>query len=441
MRVGSMLLAALMAASLANVATAADYKTLRNLKAPPPTEAPALPPGAKPRAVQFARIVFQPQDGEAWAIAYTSIMVRAEGDTTPAYRMVPWSGGRLDAATASFGRAFDEELEKAGFKAEARDSLFDTPDGAADLKIGVLIDDIKGRYCVDCPNLFNPHGIPSTVLMTAHWEVFSTLDQKVIAKVTTSGGADDLHKLNGASIVPGILAAFRENVRQLLASDEFRRAVTTPIGGAAASSSTPSAAPQGLSQISLTGPKVRVPLSQASRSVAEVFAADGMGSGFLVSTDGYVLTNRHVVGGSKYVKLKWSNGDEGLGEVMRSDTRRDVALIKTDARGRAPLPLRTGKVEQGEPVFAIGTPLGDESLLNTMTRGIVSAERMEHGLRFIQSDAAVTHGNSGGPLLDEKGAVVGMTVSGLEPNGAPLSLNFFIPIDDALKSLGLAPAS
>jgi S1-C subfamily serine protease len=181
-------------------------------------------------------------------------------------------------------------------------------------------------------------------------------------------------------------------------------------------------------------------VAQAPKSVAVIYAADGQGSGFLVSSDGYVLTNRHVVGGSRFVKLKWSNGAETLGEVVRSDARRDVALIKTDAQGRAPLALRLGPVQQGEAVFAIGTPL-DDKLQNTMTRGIVSAERVDQGLRYIQSDAGVNHGNSGGPLIDEKGQVVAITVSGLLPNSMQMGLNFFIPIDDALKVLSLTQAA
>jgi S1-C subfamily serine protease len=179
--------------------------------------------------------------------------------------------------------------------------------------------------------------------------------------------------------------------------------------------------------------------AQASNAVVIVFAADGSGSGFLVSNDGYLITNHHVVGASKYVKLKWADGSETLGEVIRSDPRRDVALVKADAHGRAPLDLRPGAVEQGEPVFAIGSPLG-EAQQNTMTKGIVSATRMRDGLPYIQSDVAVTHGNSGGPLIDSKGRVIGITVSGLAPAGTPIGLNFFIPIDDALRALSLSPA-
>jgi S1-C subfamily serine protease len=424
-------LAAATALGLGHAALSADYKTLRNLNAPPPSATQRLPEGAKARPVQFSKIVIHPKDGEAWAIAYTSVIIRAEGDKTPVYEFLTWRDGRVEAETASFSRAFDDELGKAGFKGDSGQSLFDDNSGSADLKVGVLVDDIKGRFCVDCPNLFNRNGVPASVIMTAHWEVYSSLDRKVVAKISTSGGADYMTKLQG-SVTPAVLEAFRENVRQLIASEDFRRVVTAPPGSTAPAAEAPAIQ----TPISLRARAVADSVALAPKSVAIVYAADGQGSGFLVSNDGYVLTNQHVVGGSKYVKLKWANGAESLGEVVRSDRRRDVALIKVDAQGRSPLALRTGPVQQGEAVFAIGTPL-DDKMQNTMTKGIVSAERTDRGLRFIQSDAAVTHGNSGGPLLDEKGRVVAMTVSGFEPDGVSHSLNLFIPIDEALNALAL----
>jgi S1-C subfamily serine protease len=390
-----------------------------------------LPPDTTTRPVQFARVVVQPSDGEAWAIAYTSIFLRAEGDNTPAYNFLTWQQGRVDAEKASFARVFDEELKKAGFQSEVGESLFGDEGGSADFKVGVLIDDIKGRFCVDCPNLINRNGIPATVVMRARWEIYSSLERKVVARITTEGGANTQAKLQG-SVLPAVFNGFRENVRQLLASEDFRRVVMSPAGASLTTAGT------GLTPITLIGPKARGTVAQASRSVAVVFAADGSGSGFLISEQGYLLTNAHVVGGSKYVKLKWSDGAETLGEVVRTDRRRDVALIKTDGGGRPPLTLRLGSVRQGEAVYAIGTPLS-EKLQNTMTKGIVSASRVDDGQPFIQSDVGVTHGNSGGPLLDESGAVIGLTVMGLYPEESK-SLNLFIPIDDALRALALKSA-
>ena len=87
-------------------------------------------------------------------------------------------------------------------------------------------------------------------------------------------------------------------------------------------------------------------------------------------------------------------------------------------------------------MFAIGSPLGAQ-FQNTMSKGIVSALRNQQGLAYIQSDVMVNHGSSGGPLLDETGRVIGLTASGQTVNGAPVGINFFIPIDEALKTLNL----
>jgi S1-C subfamily serine protease len=414
----------------------ADYKTLRNLRATaPPTSVTPLSPGASVRPVQFARIVIHPRDGEPWAIAYQFVPLTIERPGSANNTMLTWESGRIEGDKSSFERAFDEELAKAGFKTESSSTLFgDVPEtGSADLKIGVLIDEMQGRYCVNCPNIYTGKTAPATVLMTARWEIYDSLERRVVAKVTTTGGADFQNAVRD-SVLPPVLEAFRENLRMLLASDDFRKLVVTPVMASRTKLSEVAGAP-----IVLLGPQSTGTLADATKSVAIVFAADGSGSGFLVSKDGYVLTNHHVVGGAKYVKLKWSTGEETLGEVVRSDRRRDVALIKTDAKGRAPLALRSDAPQLGDPVFAIGTPL-DDKLQNTLTKGIVSANRVYDGQPFIQSDVAVTHGNSGGPLLDEKGRVLGLTVSGRAPEGAPVGLNFFIPIDDALRALALKSA-
>jgi len=422
---------------LAGSAAAADYNTLRHLTATKPTQVQPWSGLDKPAPVQFVRAVIHPKDGEVWALH-----ARVAGQEVQLDQL-SWRSGAVEQDTAAFGRAFDEELKKAGFSEAGESGLFDEQSGSADLKVAVLVDDMKGRFCDVCPTLLAPKTPPATVLMTAHWEIYSAVDRKVIAKVTTSGGVDYNAKF-GSSFLGPVLESFRENVRQLLASEDFRQAVTAKAGAAAGATS----APPSVTAISLRGPTAGSSVARAAESVAIVYAADGQGSGFLVSSDGYVLTNQHVVGGSKYVKLKWAEGAETVGEVVRSDRRRDVALIKTTAPGRSPLALRPGPVQQGETVFAIGTPL-DDKLQNTMTKGIVSAERIEDGQRLIQSDAGINHGNSGGPLIDDKGRVIAIAVSGLLPGSHQMGLNFFIPIDDALKVLmlrsgpveGPAPAS
>ena len=146
-----------------------------------------------------------------------------------------------------------------------------------------------------------------------------------------------------------------------------------------------------------------------------------------------MVTNAHVVGDEKQVRVRWSDGIETVADVVRVAKDRDVALIKTNPRDRDPLPIKRGAVTPGARVYAIGSPLGKE-FQGTVSSGIISATRVTEGMRYIQSDVSVTHGSSGGALLDENGAMIGITVSGVERASG---LNFFIPIGDVMDFLSL----
>lgn len=173
-------------------------------------------------------------------------------------------------------------------------------------------------------------------------------------------------------------------------------------------------------------------------SVISVKSSKGWGSGFIISVDGYALTNAHVVGSDSIVKVKLATGRECLADVLCRESEKDVAMIKIEQDGLVPLPINNGVINVGDEVYAMGSPLS-ESLNSTLTKGIVSAFRKtENGLEYIQSDVSVQSGNSGGPLMDKYGNVVGITVSGVAFAGEiTMGLNFFIPIMDATKSVGI----
>jgi S1-C subfamily serine protease len=144
-----------------------------------------------------------------------------------------------------------------------------------------------------------------------------------------------------------------------------------------------------------------------------------------------------VVGQSRYVRVKFVTGREVNGEVVRADRKRDVALIKLEKDVYPYLPLgESSRVQPGTDVFAIGTPL-EENFGQTVTKGIVSGYGEEDGQRIIRSDVSVQKGNSGGPLLDRSGLVVGLSVNAytLLPEGVGIGLNGFIPIEEALTAL------
>jgi len=158
-----------------------------------------------------------------------------------------------------------------------------------------------------------------------------------------------------------------------------------------------------------------------------------IGSGFLLSPDGYVMTNAHVVEGADEVTVTLTDKREFKAKIIGSDQRTDVALIKIDATG---LPfVKIGNVDRlkvGEWVIAIGSPFGLES---TVTAGIVSAKQRETGdyLQLLQTDVAINPGNSGGPLINMRGEVVGINSQILSPSGASAGISLAIPIDEAIR--------
>ncbi|WP_026223819.1 DegQ family serine endoprotease [Methylosarcina fibrata] len=169
-----------------------------------------------------------------------------------------------------------------------------------------------------------------------------------------------------------------------------------------------------------------------------------LGSGFIISQDGYVLTNHHVVKDADEIVVKLSDRRELLAKVIGSDARTDVALLKVDAND---LPVVTigsaDKLEVGEPVFAIGSPFGFEQ---SVTDGIVSAKGRSlpggNYVPFIQTNVAINPGNSGGPLFNKDGEVVGINSQIYSRTGGFMGLSFAIPMDvvmnvvSQLKSTG-----
>jgi serine protease Do len=160
----------------------------------------------------------------------------------------------------------------------------------------------------------------------------------------------------------------------------------------------------------------------------------GEGSGFVISKDGYILTNSHVVGGADKLEVSLHDGRRLEAKVVGTDKRTDVALIKVDANDLPVLPMGdSDALEVGEWVLAIGSPFG---LTGTVTSGIVSAkERDGMGItdyeNFIQTDAAINPGNSGGPLVNLRGEAVGINTAIISRSGGYNGIGFAIPMNMA----------
>ena len=206
---------------------------------------------------------------------------------------------------------------------------------------------------------------------------------------------------------------------------------STPVAAAATAPATaPAAAPAGTKTVAQI-------YRDSAPGVVRVTQAQGQGSGFVIDSEGHILTNAHVVDGSGPVFVSFSNNDRVQATVVGKDDSTDTALLKVTESSDALRPLALGSstsVNVGDPVLAIGNPFG---LDRTITSGIVSAVARQiqapNGFPInnaIQTDAAINHGNSGGPLLNMQGQVIGINSqiadSGVDAN---VGVGFAIPID------------
>lgn len=159
----------------------------------------------------------------------------------------------------------------------------------------------------------------------------------------------------------------------------------------------------------------------------------GVGSGFILSTDGYVMTNAHVIEDASEVIVTLADKREFKARIVGTDQRTDVAVVKIEATGLPAVKVGDiSKLRVGEWVMAIGSPFGLE---NTVTAGIVSAKQRDTGsyLPFIQTDVAINPGNSGGPLINMRGEVVGINSQIYSRSGGFMGISFSIPIDEAIQ--------
>jgi putative serine protease PepD len=164
------------------------------------------------------------------------------------------------------------------------------------------------------------------------------------------------------------------------------------------------------------------------------------GSGFVIDSEGHIVTNQHVVDGAQAVKVRFSNGDVVDATIVGTDPSTDIAVLKVDRPASQLTPLRfagTGTLEVGEPVMAIGSPFGLEG---TLTTGVVSALGREiqapNGFTIenaVQTDAALNHGNSGGPVLDYSGRVVGVAAQIRSDSGGNEGIGYAVPGDTAQR--------
>lgn len=288
------------------------------------------------------------------------------------------------------------------------------------------------------------------------WTVYDLLHRRNALKLTTEGYTE-LNVANREGMQLILEGAFAAAAHNLGADEQFRNLVVY--------GETPSVTPKTIQDVNeapvgLFDPQekvgIRNPAPSASpvkgrledivKTAVMIEAGPTHGSGFFISKQGHIVTNAHVVGNAFRVRIVTSGKQEKLiGEVLRVDRRRDVALVRLEEPldHIRTLPVRTSALAVGEDVYAIGAPRL-KRMQDTVTKGIVSAHRYDRkeGQPYIQADVDTYGGNSGGPLIDASGNIVGISVSGYaiddSEDAALGGLNNFIPIADALRALDIS---
>jgi serine protease Do len=357
-----------------------------------------------------------------------------------ASKALPPAAGRAFLTDEELGEVFREEFSSVGYTvAGDPGALFEeASETRPDYFVGGIVHDVKANLCSSGLGSGPTDRAKGEASLAVDWQVYSLRTRKVELSMTSDGAARLESPRNGGAFEV-FRQAFRAAARNLLADPRLRETLEAP---AVAQERKAEEEPIVVGFETVPRAKkaaIEVMLSDARLSVVTLTAGDAFGSGFLISSDGYLLTNQHVVGTSRYVTARFVTGREVNGEVVRVNAARDVALVKLENDRYRPLPLgHTSVLKPGTDVFAIGTPLTKE-FGQTVTKGIVSAFGEDDGERMIRSDVGIHKGNSGGPLLVRSGEVVGIAVSGviLLPTGVGVGLNSFIPIEEAIEVLGL----
>ena len=351
---------------------------------------------------------------------------------------ISWNGGYFNGRDKEISEIVNEELSAAGFTVpgQAEENMFEPRKVRAPFLIGAEITDLNIIAC----DLKRHRTISGEARITVKWQVYSRDRREIVHRATTTGFFKSKAGMNkGVTFL--MIRAFAEAAAEFVIDDAIRSALLIRAAPSEEDIRPVAKAPLSVPKRPLFSGRIAKNIGRIQRATVTILpglSGEGHGSGFFITDKGHILTNYHVVQDNDRVRIRLSMGAELLGRVERRHKERDVALVRIDAHGTQPMPIRPRPASVGEDVYAVGTPM-DEQLTATVTRGVVRAlrRRVEDGLLVIQADVGVHGGTSGGPLVDRSGNVIGITVSGYQRQGMGAGINFFIPIDDALAKLNI----
>ena len=358
---------------------------------------------------------------------------RSQGDTT-----ITYGGGKqyLGDWSSELGEVFYETLTNMGYNVAGDPSdLFNQNNVAnsAEYLIGGRILKMSGNFCHahhwwDGRPLYTYSG---EIYVQIEWSVLNTLTKDIVLKKKTSGYFKQENPIkNGIAV--SFDNAFADAAEKFASIDSMRKLATGKQIKSAENSNNLE-----LVSIKQGGESKKFDLGNVQSKVVTIRIGRGHGTGFFIGNQGYLLTNAHVVGDANKVRILTNQGLEIDAVVISRNKIRDVAILKTPLGNNNPLRINVSMPKITDQVYAVGTPI-KETLNTTVTRGIISAFRKDKtsNLNFIQSDAAISPGNSGGPLFNSGGEVIGIAVAKYSGSSSE-GLNLFIPIKDAFKVLNI----
>ena len=267
--------------------------------------------------------------------------------------------------------------------------------------------------------------------LTVRWQLKSPLDKdSVLFERTTS----TTYQSTGQFADQILNDALRHAARRFSEQEELPEVVQAAYGAGLARSKGAAMEIKRPTPIHFNGRKEM--LAALVKAVVTVQTESGHGSGFLITNDGYMITNQHVVGDEGLVKVKFEQGFTLDAQVMKLNKDFDLALLKVSASDMPALSIGDDLgLMLGEELFAIGTPM-ETALSQSVSRGIMSGRRDIEGRSLLQTDVSINPGNSGGPLIDENGLVVGVATLKISGKGLE-GLGFGVPISQALEMLNI----
>jgi serine protease Do len=400
-------------------------KVVVNKYQEPPSASIADGKGSKPFTI--TRIVSKMNRGEQFGTVQVGLLC------VPKYA-ITWRGsGKYNISDQEYAQIFLDECKKLNYNIIGDpNSLFDTGDESiALIHVGAMIVDRKINACLPLAG-YGSQLSKGEASVSVEWQVYSVLDKKLLHKVTTNGSSEIKDAApNAADDLQ--YNAFSQAVRGLLADEKFQRIVRGGKEADASKEAKNADNPPIVINIDKKSSKAIPSFKQAKTAAFTIFIAKGTGSGFFISPDGYGLTNYHVVEKTDKIRCRDESGKVFFATVLNRDAKRDIALFKADESNVPYLDVEMNRLDVGTEVYAVGSPQGDD-FHGTVTKGIVSGYRLLNDRLELQSDVGITHGNSGGPLVDARGKVAGISTW---KYGDATMLNFFIPIFDGLEKLNV----